>query len=76
MLTAMSMWVAASIAGANSQMSRVVLMGMLAMMLAVGLLLQRIYGWKLILRKLMVKNLLARRLLLKEYISFGQKDLV
>ena len=55
--------VAASIAGANSQMSRVVLMGMLAMMLAVGLLLQRIYGWKLILRKLMVKNLLARRLL-------------
>jgi hypothetical protein len=62
-LAVLSLWTAATIAGTSMQLSRVVLMGVLLMLIIVGLTLERFYGWKLILRKIMVKDPLARKLL-------------
>ena len=38
-------WIAASIAGSNARMSRLVMLGSLLIAVVVGAALERIYGW-------------------------------
>lgn len=59
----LSMWVASSIAGSSMQLSRVLYSASFVVVLATGLVVERFYGWRQMLRLIMVKQPLARKLL-------------
>ena len=59
----MGCWIAASIAGSNVQMSRVVMMGSLLIVFVLGLSLERLYGWRELLRMVMLGNNMMRKMM-------------
>ena len=62
-LAAASMWVSASIAGASMGVSKVILQGLAVIIIVMGVLIDRMFGWKAVLQRIVTKEPLARRLI-------------
>ncbi len=56
-------WIAASIAGSNAKMSRLVMLGSLVIAAVMGVALERIYGWRELMRMVMRSNSMMRKMM-------------
>ena len=56
-------WIAASIAGSNTKMSRLVMLGSLLVSVIVGTALERIYGWRDLMRMVVRSNSMMRKMM-------------
>ena len=74
-ISAAALWVAAQLAGASMGMSRVVVLGAVTLLLVLGVLAHRFFGFNQILASIMVSQPLARALMKAAYTSDAIKAL-